>query len=174
MKIFKLLSSTLVVLLLSFSTLKAGQSVQDKEAFIKQINGCYTSYYKTYTGDVTIPNIFVTAIAIHESGWGTSRFAMEGHNYFGIRTTSDDPSHYMIAGKDANVKVAKFDSMCDNIKYFIDLIAHDPRYEQCAMYFRQNKNIRDYKEVLYLMDIYHEDPLWPNKVFDIISSLQNF
>ena len=108
MKIFRLLALALIVLLLTFSTVTAEQKIQDKEAFIKEINGCYTSYYKLHTGEVVIPNIFVTAIAIHESGWGTSRFALEGNNYFGIRTTSTDPTHYMIAGGDPNVKVAIF------------------------------------------------------------------
>ena len=174
MKTFKLLVSTLVVLLLGFSVTTAEQTMQKKEVFIKQINGCYTSYYKVHTGDVTIPNVFVTAIAIHESGWGTSRFAKEGHNYFGIRTTATDPKHFMIAGGDANVKVAVYDSICDNVEYFINLIAYDPRYSNVADYFKQNKQVTDYKEVLSYMNIYHEDPLWPSKVAGIISSLQNF
>ena len=55
-----------------------------------------------------VPKQLVLGVAIHESNWGQSRFALEGYNFYGIRTVSKDPEDYMVPKYAPNVKVAKY------------------------------------------------------------------
>ena len=69
-----------------------------------------------------IPIKLVMAQAIIESGWGTSRFAKEGNNYFGIHcfTKGCGMKPVGIAHSDFEVKV--FSSVTDAIKSYLHIL----------------------------------------------------
>jgi uncharacterized FlgJ-related protein len=46
-----------------------------------------------------VPTEMIVAQAALESGWGTSRFANEGNNLFGIRTYDKNVPHMLIEGQ---------------------------------------------------------------------------
>src|SRR6056300_1572835 len=46
-----------------------------------------------------VPTEMIVAMAALESGWGTSRFAIEGNNLFGIRTYDKDIPHMLLEGR---------------------------------------------------------------------------
>ncbi|MCB1692452.1 MAG: glucosaminidase domain-containing protein [Pseudomonadales bacterium] len=77
-----------------------------------------------------VPASLVLATAAKESGWGTSRFAREGNNYFGIwcfyrgcgmtpRDRDEGRTH----------EVATFDTVADGIRYYIRTINTHPAYD---------------------------------------------
>ena len=65
-------------------------SVQNNEDFVIKIFSCvktlYTDFPNKYPLEKQIPFDLIVAMAAYESAWGTSRFARQGNNLFGIRT----------------------------------------------------------------------------------------
>ena len=78
-----------------------------------------------------IPASLTLAQAANETGWGTSRFAKEANNFFGIWTydaqkglkpknRSEDKKHY----------VRKFNSAAESVSYYMQLLNSHPAYEE--------------------------------------------
>jgi len=67
-----------------------------------------------------------------ESGWGTSRFAKEANNLFGIRTFSTEVPHLLPAGvkKWPGWGVRKFKSKCASVQEYIRLLNEHPAYKE--------------------------------------------
>lgn len=76
-----------------------------------------------------VPESIVLAQAAIESGWGTSRFAVEGNNYFGQRCYSADCGLVPQAiGEDASFGVAQYESVKASVEsYILNLNTH-PQY----------------------------------------------
>ncbi len=71
----------------------------------------------------TIPTSLVIAQASLESGWGSSRFAQEGNNLFGIRTYDEDvPGLKPLKNKNANFKVRLYHSVDEGIANYLLLL----------------------------------------------------
>ncbi len=166
----RLIVASLVLLFLT--TVVGNSSDQDfKENFLGSMNKCYLEYYTQNPGTVVVPSRFVIAIAIHESDWGRSRIAKVSNNLYGMKTTSVDPAHFVYALGGNNIKLARYNSRCDSVRDFINLMTIDPRYNNVKEYFAKTKTV-NYNHVLGLMPIYYEDPSWPNKVYNIIKGLK--
>ena len=69
--------------------------------------------------DVIPPSLALAQAAI-ESGWGTSRFAMEGNALFGQRVYSENGMTARRAGKSAGFRVQRFDSLLDSVRAYAD------------------------------------------------------
>jgi len=79
-----------------------------------------------------VPTEMIVAQAALESGWGTSRFAVEGNNLFGIRTYDKDVPHMLLEGrtkwKGWGVRV--FPTKCQSVEFFVKLLNNHPAYEE--------------------------------------------
>ena len=79
-----------------------------------------------------VPVEMIVAMAALESGWGTSRFALEGNNLFGIRTYDKDVPHMLLEGrtkwKGWGVRV--FPTKCQGVEFFVKLLNNHPAYEE--------------------------------------------
>ena len=79
-----------------------------------------------------VPTEMIVAQAALESGWGTSRFAREGNNLFGIRTYDKDVPHMLLEGrtkwKGWGVRV--FPTKCQGVEFFVKLLNNHPAYEE--------------------------------------------
>jgi Bax protein len=66
-----------------------------------------------------------------ESGWGTSRFAKEANNLFGIKTWDKKVPHLFPQGinKWPGWGIRVFASKCDSVKEYIRLLNEHPAYE---------------------------------------------
>ncbi len=64
-----------------------------------------------------VPPSLIIAQAIVESGWGTSRFFVEGNNLFGIWTFAKDRNALRATGSGARLR--KFDSILEAVRYYI-------------------------------------------------------
>jgi len=87
-----------------------------------------------------VPTEMIVAMAALESGWGTSRFAVEGNNLFGIRTYDKEVPHMLLEGRTKwkGWGVRKFKTKCQGVKFFVELLNNHYAYEE----FR---NLRDRK-----------------------------
>jgi flagellum-specific peptidoglycan hydrolase FlgJ len=150
-------------------------SYENKEQFVTIIKECaidYNAYRASPMKRIPVP--LVVAVAGHESGWGTSRFATEGYNFFGIYA-GPNAIDYMVPKGNDSIKLTKFESICDGVYGFMDLLSKDKRYED----FREQLEFQwftdeiKYDELIYLIaDTYAVDPGWGPKVLATIKQLQ--
>src|SRR5210317_1183821 len=105
-----------------------------------------------------VPMEMIVAQAALESGWGTSRFAKEGNNLFGIRTYDKDVPHMLLEGrtkwKGWGVRV--FTTKCESVKFFVELLNKHHAYEE----------FRDTRRNMILWD----QPLDPKKLIKTLTS----
>ena len=78
-----------------------------------------------------VPASLVIAQAAKESGWGTSRFAREGNNFFGIWCFYEGCGMLPLQRDTGrNHEVATFDSVAEGVRYYIRTINTHAAYEE--------------------------------------------
>jgi Bax protein len=92
------------------------------------------SDYRTMLDELIIrvdvlPASLVLAQAAIESGWGTSRFALEGNNIFGIRNSRGLGMVPRERGSESSFALSTFDNLQSCIKFYIWNINTHPEYE---------------------------------------------
>lgn len=103
----------------------------DKKTFIEAVRQCVNYINFTTPHSLRIPSLLVEAQAGLESGWGTSRFAIEGNALFGVRTWK--PKLPQMKPKDNpkavwGVKVYK--TKCQSIQGYVRLLNTHSAYEE--------------------------------------------
>ena len=102
-------------------------------------------------------------MAALESGWGTSRFAKEGNNLFGIRTFNLDTPHIKPHGfKNPKFGLKKFNSFCDSIAYTIWTLNDHHAHKK----FSKDKRVEN-------LTNWATDPQYIKKLKARIKSLEN-
>jgi len=171
--------ATLLVLCSFFSNtpsiyLEVSNESTEQDMFIYNISKCAVEWNAYYTEpEKRIPINLAVGISAHESGWGTSRFVLEGNNYFGVTTKSEDPEKYMIPKKNKKVKLAKYNSTCESVFDFMDLLTKNKKYrefmeELTRQWFLDEIN---YEILLKTLHRYSKDKAWQVKVTRIIGQL---
>tara|TARA_Y100000766_G_C18904218_1_gene604960 strand:+ start:1024 stop:1776 length:753 start_codon:yes stop_codon:yes gene_type:complete len=74
------------------------------------------------------PNSIIIAQAAIESGWGTSRFFLEGNNLFGIHTYNNDVNN-LEANNSSLVYVKKYNNISESISHYLRTLAKGYAYE---------------------------------------------
>jgi len=93
----------------------------------------------------TIPTELVIAQASLESGWGSSRFAQEGNNLFGIRTYDPNvPGLKPLKNQNANFKVRSYNSVDAGIENYLLLLNTHHAYDE----FRTARAYMKYRHTL--------------------------
>tara|TARA_R100000152_G_C6734623_1_gene158935 strand:- start:2 stop:466 length:465 start_codon:yes stop_codon:yes gene_type:complete len=147
----------------------------NRNDFVEMIGRCAVEYNAYYTETQNrIPIHLVVAVASHESGWGTSRFAIEGNNYFGIKSVSDDPDEYIIAKENKEVKIQRYITPCDSVYAFMDLILKSKKYEvfQHELWHQWFDDVTDLELLVYSLPRYSKDKNWEKNVLRIIRQLE--
>ena len=118
----------------------------DKASFIKTMYRCIDYINFTTDKDKRVPSSILVAMAGVESAWGTSRFAVEGNNLFGIRTWDENvPQMKPKAIPNARFGVRKFETKCESVGEVIRILNNHPAYTE----FRQARyEGKDYKAML--------------------------
>ena len=104
-----------------------------KDEFVMSLSQCIDHIYLDVPQEKRIPKVLIIAQAALETGWGTSRFANEGNNLFGIRTFNKDEKWLLPITWDQNkwigwgVKV--YESKCDSVKDYVRIINEVWAYE---------------------------------------------
>ena len=89
--------------------------------FVRAMHKCINYINFSLPKNSRVPYEMIIGQAALESGWGTSRFATEGNNLFGIRTWTKEEPHLMPLGikKWPGWGVKVFASKCDSVKEYI-------------------------------------------------------
>ena len=117
----------------------------NKDTFVATLNQCVNYIYSELPQSQHIPKEILIAQAALETGWGSSRFANEGNNLFGIRTFNKDSEWLLPITWDQNkwigwgVKV--YDSKCDSVKDYIRILNTVFAYEKFRELRNQNADV---------------------------------
>ncbi len=103
-----------------------------KKEFIKELGYCVDYINFTTPVDKRVPIEMLVGQAVLESGWGTSRFAKEANNLFGIRVFKSTAPHLLplVVEKWQGWGVRVFKTKCDSVKEYIRLLNEHPAYEE--------------------------------------------
>ncbi len=100
--------------------------------FVRAMHKCINYINFSLPKNSRVPYEMIIGQAALESGWGKSRFGIEGNNLFGIRTWTKSEVHLLPIGIEEwpgwGVKV--FASKCDSVKYYINLLNNHRAYEE--------------------------------------------
>ena len=103
----------------------------NKQEFLESTRKCVE--YLNYTTDrfSRVPTSIIIAMAGVESGWGTSRFALEGNALFGVRTwDKNTPSMKAKGNPDAAWGVKKYETKCESVQDMISILNRHPAYNE--------------------------------------------
>ena len=144
---------TAVVIVMSLFFFVSAHAVEvktnTKPLFVYSLNSCITDLNKITPTEKQIPSELIVAQAIIETGWGTSRFANEANNLFGIRQ---------------GLKV--FETKCDSVADYIRIINEVPAYAE----FREMRQdgITDALLLARTLKRWAEDPNYTDLIEDVI------
>jgi len=102
----------------------------DSKEFIESLNTCINWVEKDRIIFQNVPREIILAQAIIESDYGTSRFAKEGNNLFGVMTFNLDEPH-LKPYKDENSKFGArvYPNKCDSVKHYIFVLNNSSAFE---------------------------------------------
>ena len=105
--------------------------VGNDDAFIDSMKKCIAYLNVDIPETEQIPDELIIAQAIIESNAGTSRFAHEGNNMFGIRTWNTDEG-MLPYGHNDNLKwrVKSYRTKCQSVKDYIRILNTKPVYSK--------------------------------------------
>jgi len=133
----------------------------DANSFINATYKCVE--YLNFTTDrrSRVPTSIIIAMAGIESGWGTSRFANEGNNLFGIRTWDLTSDHMKPLGIDnPTFGLKKYATKCDSVKDMIRNLNTHRAYTEFRV--ERSKQLDDgkwdYKKLMELLSAWSTNP----------------
>ncbi len=99
--------------------------------FVRVLHKCIDYINFSLPKDQRVPFEMIIGQAALESGWGSSRFANEAKNLFGIRTWTETEPHLLTVGveKWPGWGVRIFPSKCESVKEYIRILNTHPAYE---------------------------------------------
>ena len=110
-----------IILFVVFSEPAAGYS--NNTEFIQSVNKCADYLEKKMKKEDKIPRKLLLAQAALESNYGRSRYAIEGNNLMGIYQFKNLHTGMTPRGNpNAKFRVAKFQSKCQSIEYYMNLL----------------------------------------------------
>ena len=144
---------TAVVIVMSLFFFVSAHAVEvktnTKPLFVYSLNSCITDLNKTTPTELQIPSELIVAQAIIETGWGTSRFANEANNLFGIREG-----------------LKEFKTKCDSVADYIRIINEVPAYAE----FREMRQdgVTDALLLVRTLKKWAADPLYTDLIENVI------
>ena len=115
--------------------------------------------------------VLSVAQAIIESDWGTSRFAREANNFYGVIQTDRTEPH--IKSLKGNVLLKTYGNKCESVADYIELLNN-------SSFFEEYREVRLYQvlegevnvfEIIDTLDSYAKDPKYQAKLKDVVTSL---
>ena len=120
--------------------------------FIQSVNKCADYLERGMKKEDKIPRKLLLAQAALESNYGRSRYAKEGNNLMGIYQFKNLHTGMTPRGNpNAPFRVAKFQSKCDSIKYYMNLLNTKDAY----ISFRNERLLQSKLRVNDVFRYYH-------------------
>ena len=98
------------------------------ERFIVSMKKCIAYHNLDIRKEQQIPTVLIIAQAIVESDYGTSRFAREGNNLFGIRIWSQNGMLPLKQDPSIKWRVKTYKSKCQSVKDYISILNNNHHY----------------------------------------------
>ena len=99
--------------------------------FVSELKKCVDFLNFQTPPNLRVPIDMLVAQAVLESGWGTSRFADEANNLFGIRTWDKDKGVLPIGMSEKTPwRVRSFETKCDSVAHYIRMINEVFAYQE--------------------------------------------
>ena len=142
----------------------------NNQTFINSVGACVNYIYNTTTDVIPVNFEVLLAQAALESGWGNSRFALEGKNLFGIRTYDLREPHMLPSNNPKKWGVRVYQHECDSVQHYIDIINNGSAYEKYRE-LRDN-GVEDSLQYVETLGAYAADKDYFPKIKRIIKKLR--
>ena len=139
--------------------------------FIRSMHKCINYINFNTPKHLRVPYEMIIGQAALESGWGSSRFAKEANNLFGIRTFTESVPHLRPQGIDKwpGWGVRVFASKCDSVKEYVRLLNEHPAYEK----FRElRKKTKDSLQLIKTLDAFSTTKDYDERVARMIFKIR--
>jgi len=143
---------------------------ENNQTFINSVGDCVNYIYNTTTDIYPVNFEILLAQAALESGWGNSRFALEGKNLFGIRTYDLREPHMLPSNNPKKWGVRVYMHECDSVQHYINIINNGSAYEKYRE-LRDN-GIEDSLQYVETLGAYAADKKYFPKLRSIIKKLR--
>jgi len=143
----------------------------DRDRFVQGITECtikYNTFLPPFERAVVVLSV---AQAIIESDWGTSRFAREANNFYGVIQTDRTEPHIKSLKGNALLKV--YGNKCESVADYVKLLNN-------SSFFKEYRDLRtkqvlveevDVFALINTLDSYAKDPKYQAKLKDVVNSL---
>ena len=142
----------------------------NNQTFIDSVGACVNYIYNTTTDIYPVNFEILLAQAALESGWGNSRFALEGKNLFGVRTYDLREPHMLPSNNPKKWGVRVYMHECDSVQHYINIINNGSAYEKYRE-LRDN-GIEDSLQYVETLGAYAADKKYFPKLRSIIKKLR--
>ena len=142
----------------------------NNQTFIDSVGACVNYIYNTTTDIYPVNLEVLLAQAALESGWGNSRFALEGKNLFGIRTYDLREPHMLPSNNPKKWGVRVYQHECDSVQHYIDILNSGSAYEKYRE-LRDN-GVEDSLQYVETLGAYASDKKYFPKIKSIIKKLR--
>ena len=142
----------------------------NNQTFINSVGQCVNYIYNTTTDIYPVNFEVLLAQAALESGWGNSRFALEGKNLFGIRTYDLTEPHMLPSNNPKKWGVRVYMHECDSVQHYIDILNNGGAYEK----YRELRDNGETDSLKYVetLGAYASDKHYFGKIRGIIKKLR--
>ena len=144
----------------------------NNKEFISSLTNCINYLNFNIPRRQRVNTELIIAQAIVESNYGTSRFAREGHNLFGIRVWSKEG---MLPHKQPDTiewRVRVFKNKCESVRYYIEILNTKRVYSE----FRKIREITLNKDPILMakaLDNFSTNKEYEKHVIEVILKLRN-
>ena len=143
----------------------------DRDHFVQGVAECTVTYNAFISPHERVVVVLSVAQAIIESDWGTSRFAREANNFYGIIQTDKTEPHIKALG--SNILLKKYGRKCESVDDYVELLNNSSFFEGYRNLRMQQVLIEeiDVFALIDTLDAYAKDPKYQAKLKDIVVSL---
>ena len=147
-------------------------SYNSNTSFIQAVTKCIDYVNLTTPVDQRVPREIIVAMAVLETGYGSSRFALKGNNLFGIRTWNKDEAQLKPKDNpDVEWGVKQYITKCQSVKDMVSIINRLPVYADFREARAEQLKTGD-KNVFALVPLLSEWSTNPNYTNLIISKVK--
>ena len=145
---------------------------ENNQTFINSVGQCVEYIYNTTTDVIPVNfRIIIIEKAALESGWGNSRFALEGKNLFGIRTYDLRGAHMLPSNNPKKWGVRVYMHECDSVQHYIDILNNGSAFKEYRV-LKHDQDVNDPFKLLLTLDAYASDKDYFPKIKRIIKKLR--
>lgn len=145
------------------------------KTFVQAMNRCIDYINWTLPLEQRVPRDILVAMAIIESDYGKSRFAVEGNALFGVRTWDLDNVPHMkpAAIPNARFGVKKYITKCQSVEDVIAIINRHPAYELFRSVRDKNRYKPNITQMVFGLSAWSTNEEYPQIILQKIEQLTN-